>query len=161
VLNSKKEIRIIKERSHWNYNFLVRPDLLSHDYETLSKLGYNLTFNYQSKEDLLAAMIYVFDFFARFGVVNLCMDAKTHQELRDRDYNSSPQVNLANLLNTVQEMGKQDDDFVKYGEKHNQFLDGLLDLHQKYGDLYRTFGDQKYQRRAQKAKTLWLKRVQR
>ena len=160
VLESKKDIRITKELSYWNYNFMIRPDMLHMDTNTLSRLGYNVTYNLESDEDKLAAMIYVFDLFSSFGTVNICLDTKTVKELNDRWDSKNPFENYKTLMQEVENMGKTDEKYEEFQNRYNTFLDGLLDMHQKYRELYEQFSDDKYQRRAQKAKTLWLKLVQ-
>lgn len=86
VVNSKKEIRIVKDTSCWNYNFAVRPDMLCEDYNTLSRLGINLQFNFDNHEDRLAAMIYAFDLFASHSIVNIYLDANTSRQINGEGF---------------------------------------------------------------------------
>lgn len=161
VLSSKKEIRIVKECSHWNYNFAVRPDMLSEDSNTLSRLGINLHFNFDNHEDRLAAMIYAFDLFASHSIVNIYLDVKTAREINDefKLFGHNPILSLLSIHSELEEKKTEsikDRKYQQFNENYSNFLDGLLDLHIKYKDLYESFGDEKYNRKANRLKNLWV-----
>lgn len=157
VLQTNKPIRIVKERSYWNYTPLVRPDMLYVDTDTLSKLGYHLHYNRDKEE--VEAMKYAFDLFSEQAVVNLCLDGVTLKKLNELSdlMEENPLVALEQLAQRIEQATTKNEAYELYGENYRAFLDGLIDLYAKYEDLYQQFGEARDKRRAEKAKRLWLR----
>lgn len=162
VLQSGKEIRLTKEASFWNYTFVVRPDMLHFDSNTLSKLGKIIQYNTQDENETNAVMRYVFNLFSEHGTVNLCLDEMTIQELNEETdlLEKNPvkmMEKITKIMEQLQQGYQEPDPYQEYQQQYQTFLDGLLDLHLKYKTLYQQFGDAAYKRKAEKTKHYWLR----
>lgn len=159
VLSTNKPIRIIKERSFWNYSFVVRSDMLYADSVTLSKLGFYFNCDHQDNEELSKAMKFAFDTFSDLDVVNVCLDHISSKELSEKLnlFEENPSLLKESLMSKIEKLKEDNEEYTAYNEKYTAFLDGLLDLHLKYATLYQQMGEETYKRRAEKAKRLWLR----
>jgi len=158
ILHSNKTVRITRDTSLWNYTFCIRPDMLTEDTNTLSKLGHHICYDFSNHEDRLAAMKYIFDLFSTHGIVNICLDKTTLNQLRSRESHiqGNPFIALLELQEEIENKKTDNtpENYQEFEERYNKFLNGLLDL---YNNKYRN--NEKYPKRAQRIKSLWLKYI--
>lgn len=169
MLDSKKDIRIVKEVSYWRFYFSIRPDMLTEDYKTLSRIGYYTEYDNGDYHEKMNAMKFAFEEFSKnTEKINICLGCHFSFESEDFffDEESSEEESLQALIGLkekiekeVEELQNPDTEFEEYLKKLNDFLDGLLDMYLKYKELYKIFEDEKYKRRKEKTKRLWLKYV--
>jgi superfamily II RNA helicase len=132
--------------------------MLTEDTNTLSKLGHHICYDFNNYEDRLSAMKYIFDLFSTYGIVNICLDKTTLNQLRSRDSHiqENPIIALLELQQEIENKKTADDtpaNYQQFEERYNNFLNGLLDLYNNYQK------NEKYQKRAQRVKSLWLKYI--
>jgi len=157
VLHSNKTVRITRDTSFWNYTFCIRPDMLTEDTNTLSKLGQHICYDFDNDQDRLSAMKYIFDLFSTHGMVNICLDKTTLKQLHNREsfIDENPMLALFELHEMIENKKTDNtpENYQEFEEKYNKFLNGLLDLYNNYQK------NEKYQKRAQRVKSLWLKYI--